>query len=293
MCTGKPLATALALAFALPAVAGDDTGAVGTAMGSVGAADPVSNDMVTLNPGLLELQQRYDVAGEAGIGRGGWELGASAVDSREATVAMGISYRRVVTDPPLTSAQLPGWVADGETYPNVHRSHRIGLALAAPAADHRLSFGLGGNLDLSHDDREPWLADGDLHAGMGWAPEEWLVVGVVADNLLPVPKHDETPFTAGVGIRALDEDVGAFEIDVHERIEGGPSTVLAVGGDKTLEKVALRAGWRWDQAAGLHSLTLGTGIRTTAGSVDFAFAFPLNAPFAHAWFLQVGVRLWT
>ena len=128
----------LLLSITSPALASEaHLGANTVATGGASTAYPSDNSAVSASPGMLALTERYDGMGLASLGPGlDYRLSGSAVDSRTARTAFGLSYRRTQNNLPLTSADLPGWTK------NVPRRMRPSF-VQKPLRNRRQSSGRG------------------------------------------------------------------------------------------------------------------------------------------------------
>jgi hypothetical protein len=255
-------------------------GPITIAAGRTAAASPLRNDAITANPSLLALVERYDMEGEGGIGDGGWEAGGSIVDSRQSALAMGVAYRRLIHEPALTDDDLPGWFEDGETPSNVKRYHDIAVGVALPFWERRVSLGVGGVVSFTDHDRHDPSIVGNLDVGTAFAPLEWLTVGVVGRNLLPLGQRSELPLALLGGVRLAHEDIGAFAFELDERLGAVDSRRLSirVGAEKSIRSLDLRAGWH-DENGEFSAITWGLGAHNEQGSFDYAMEVPLEGPF--------------
>ncbi|MEQ1506907.1 MAG: hypothetical protein ABMB14_32065 [Myxococcota bacterium] len=216
------------------------TGANLLGMGGVGAAASHDNAAITLNPGLLALEDRYDFQGQFAYGPdAGLHWGFSAADARggDHKLAGGFSYTGDVYAPPLTVDDLPGWVIEGEEIPNRRRQHEFALGLAIPFAGRRVAVGLSGNLGLFDFDRGGNGAAFDLDAEVGWRPVQPLTLGLSARNVVPWFPQDRATSVV-VGARAEAANNVAAELNAEWSFDADPSapaTPLVIAGG--LEKV--------------------------------------------------------
>jgi len=282
MITGKlPLLAAFAaLVVANPARAGDDfQGANVEAMGRAVVANPTDNATITHNPGVMGLAERYDLGGWFDLGpTGDLEWGVSALDSRTAPVAFGLSWRRTVAEPPITLDEMPGWVQPSVTVPNVKRTHEITAAVAVPIDDHKFSVGLNGTLILRNDDRGGKTVNGDTDLGAGWQIDESWAVGLVGHNLLPVKGQADLPTGVTAGVHFEKSNIAAWAFDLDWQTSGSPVFPLSfrLGGEALANAFRPRLGYRFYGATGTHCLIPGIGGENESGAIDYSLAIPLS-----------------
>lgn len=247
-------------------------GANVTAMAGTGVASPDDNVGVTLNPGLLGLERRYDVSAlfMASPGEGiGW--GATAVDARTSEhVAAGIAYAGDRTNPPLTDVDLPGWGVAGEEITNVQQHHDITGAIAVPVLGRRLSFGVSVAASYTDHVRQgnAWRWDG--HVGAGYRLSDALSFGVAGRNLLPTAGSLPPELLAGARVRTE-----AFQAELDGGWQEGAPALLAAGVEKSLGATGrVRGGWRYE--GGVHALAFGLGFKGSGGAIEYGLSLPLD-----------------
>jgi hypothetical protein len=264
--------------LASAAVAADDIlSAAALGAGGTSIADRERNDGVSTNPSVAAILPRYDLAGTAGLSLGGWEAAATVVDSRQSAVTIGLAYRRRQQSPPITIADLPGWIAEGETVTNRRRYHEIGFALAVPMIGRRLALGVGGGLALTDHDRRPKGSTFDLDAGLTWAPTGGITVGLVARDLAPMPEADAPVAMVG-GVRFDDESLGAIAVELEQRLIASRSTAWRIGAERPIGPVDLRVGGRNEH--GERAVTFGVGAHNLEGAFDVGVVLPLGGSLA-------------
>lgn len=256
------------------------TGAEALSMGGAAVAAPSDNSGITLNPGTIGLEERYDMHGTFRFGPdSGLHWGANAVDARTAPgLALGLAYSGDRFAPPLSDHDLPGWTVPGVEPANRKRTNDFTVALAAPLFDRKLSVGINGSLSMYNHDRIGKGAVWNLGVGAAARPVDWLVIGVSARNLLPLEGLGDQPLAANGGVRFTDDSIGAFEVDVGwTDVDSDPWT-LAVGAEKTLGQYsALRAGFRRDGPLDRRDLTFGIGFGTKGGArFSYGIAVPIG-----------------
>ena len=272
----------LTTAFAIEPIAGADT----VARGFVGAW-PDDNAAVASSPGMIGLAKRYVVAGQGAIGPDlGWELSASAVDSRTSGVAMGVAYRARGSDPVPTSAELPGWIADGDEIENKRRSHDVALALAIPFGKRQVgegeeapplfSFGLEGDLRLLQHARLGDHLAIDPGVGFAWRPTLALVLAASGTGLVPGGDAGSLPTVHGM-VGAFDPKLGRVGVETAFAVGEAVAWSLRVGAEKAFdEKGAFRVGWHREGDTERQAFSIGGGLTSTAGDVDLALELPTN-----------------
>jgi hypothetical protein len=242
-----------------------------TAMGGTGVASPDDNVGITLNPGMLGLERRYDVSAlfMASPGEGiGW--GATAVDARtSARVAAGIAYAGDRTNPPLTDADLPGWAIADEEISNVQQHHDITGAIAVPLLGRRLSVGVSVAASYTDHVRQGDVLRWDGHVGAGYRLSDAWSFGVAGRNLLPTAGSLPPELVAGARLRTE-----AFQAEVDGGWQDGAPALLAAGLEKSLGAAGrVRGGWRYE--GGDHALSFGLGWKGQGGAIEYGLALPL------------------
>ncbi len=247
-------------------------------MGRVGVASADENAALTLNPGLLALESRYDFQGLFRYGPDGATMwGGSAVDGRTSPkISGGLSYCGDVAEPPLRTSELPGWKEPGVVVPNQKRHHDFSLGLGVPFAERQLSVGLGANLGYFQHDRQGsgWLFD--VYAGVGARPARRVTLGLALRNPLPLGVEDR-PTEVAAGVRLDPRRWPALEVDavwLPSSDDAVPLT-LAAGTQAALDAVRLRAGWRRDGWTGVHAVTAGIGVAGPGAALEYAALVPL------------------
>lgn len=265
-------------------------GSGGTAM-----AVPEDNASITANPGLLGLEDRYDLHGQIAYGPDGLvRWAASAADARTSKwLDLGFHYSGSKGNPPPVNQELPGWSVVGEEVTNRQQFHQFALAAGGGVLDHRLAFGLGGTLVIYDHEHLGGGSMADLDAGIGIRAAEWLDFGLAGRNLIPLESDDTNlpaterslvdrgsllPMTFGVGAN-LHGKPGALLADGEWRpTEENLPIVVAAGGELPLGAMPrLRAGWRYEGPAEQHQVTAGLGAIDQAGSFDVAARVPVGA----------------
>jgi hypothetical protein len=276
---GKSLSSAFALVLFLPltpAFSSDaPRGPHALAMGATDTADPASNDAIRVNPGLMGLLPRYDLAAYGAWGDRGYDVAGSVVDS-QAFVTAGVGYRRLVHEPEFTDADLPGWLADGQLPANVKRFHEIAVGVAIPFFERRLSFGVGGVYAFTDHDLDDRATGGNANIGIAASPVHGLTVGLDGHNLNPLGSSDDAAPGVSLGARHRGA-LGAVAVELAR--DFGPtnsSWTARAGIDRAFETVHTRLGW-WASTGelGRHNLTAGVGFENEEGAFDVAVAVPL------------------
>ena len=128
----KWLAATLSFALATPALAYDDVvGANILGMGGASAAHPADNSAITVNPGVIALESRYDISALFGYGPTqdvGWGMSVSDSQTNE-WIGFGASYYGSIFDPPFRNDELPGWSPVGVDPINMKRTHTVGVGV--------------------------------------------------------------------------------------------------------------------------------------------------------------------
>lgn len=264
-------------------------GVEASAMGGVAVAASGDNSGITVNPGVIGLEQRYDLGAYFRYGDGGgrhWAV--NAVDARTVQgLALGLAYSGDRYEGELFPGELPGWRVPGEEVANQKRTDDFALALALPMASRRVSLGVNGGLSLFDHDRLGRGAQFNMDAGLGVRPVAWLTVGVVARNVLPIDTLGDRPLGAAAGIRLEESSIGAIEVNggwtdvdptAARALARADAWTLAVGAEKTFgDYVRGRFGYRRDGPIDRRDVTLGLGFDADSGSASVGLAVPLGA----------------
>lgn len=278
----KPILVAGFLAFFAPASQGAEAvvGADLAAQGGAAAAASDRNAAITVNPGLIALHDRYDINGQFRYGPDAltqWAVGA--VDTRTSRwLSLGLMYVGDRSEPALRTSELPGWTTPGDTPPNVRRHHDFTLAGAVQGWDRRFAVGLSGTFSIYNHDRHGAGSTGNIDAGIGARPTDWLDLGVAGRNLVPVNDVGDLVLTVVGGAR-VHGDPGSIlaEVEWRETDLGSPLT-FAGGGELPLGETArLRLGHRYEGPTERHKVTGGLGLGNDSGSVDFGVQVPVGA----------------
>jgi hypothetical protein len=276
------LLAAPCLLLSLPALAGDVVqGANQLAMGGVGAADPGDNAAITMNPGMLGLQERYDLHGHFRLGpTAGMQWAATALDARTSDiVSLGLAYSGDRFEPPLRDSDLPGWSLPGEELGNQKRYHDFTGGLSVALLDRKLSLGFGGNVGLYDHERQ---GDGwfwDLHAGFGARPVEAVTFGAAVRNFAPGGPEDR-PLSVLGGVRgetdrvAVEANVGwlAQVADDRSPLSFGAGVEVPFA-----EVVRARLGGRWEGPVALPYVTAGIGYEGPDGGLEYGLSVPIGS----------------
>ncbi|MEZ4235352.1 MAG: hypothetical protein R3F59_04170 [Myxococcota bacterium] len=264
-------------------------GANQLAMGDVGAADARDNAVAVLNPGMLGLVEHYDFQSQFRYGpTGGLQWGASLVDARSSDVLSGgFLYSGDRADPPLRTEDLPGWHEAGVKVTNRQRLHDLGVALAMPLLERRLSFGLATAVTWYDYDLEGHGVAFDLDAGVGARPVDALSFGVAVRNLLPFHQAAVDRPTSVVGGVRVESPAGlAIEADAEWVPRQPPSledelpVVLRAGVQVPGGPVRLRAG-ALREVGGLTRITGGIGYERDGTAIEYGIQVPTTNPLAH------------
>lgn len=274
----KPVLLFLLAVAPVPAWALDDPiGPSTAASGGTGIADPRNNDVITLNPAALGLTKRYDLSGYGSIGGGFLTGETSIVDSHQTDhLAVGIGYRYAHGNPPFTSADLPGWVGQGDVLTNKQTSHDVTVGMAVPFDDRRLSVGMGGSISAVTKERRGNYIDGDLDFGLAAAPKEWLTFGMAATDVLPITASTDHPFRVGAGVYMGDPHVGRFEFDAKYRLVDGAGSPLTMSSGFAIigGPAEVRGGWRYDGDLKRHVGCFGLGYTDQGATVEASVEVP-------------------
>jgi len=273
----------LILPFVAHIAAADEPalGAKSLAMGRTGAAGLHDNVALRLNPGVLPLTDRYDFEGSFRFGPdGGLHWMGSAVDSRTSdVVSAGIGYYGNFFEPPPTSDEMPGWVADGQEISNQKWVHDLVASLATPLLDRRIGIGI--TFAPAYHDEElngtGWTFD--MHGGIGAHPVEWLTVGVATRNVLPWgPRYGDTEIGGGF---LIDADHLDLQTDLRFRPKIDDLPEIGAGAEYTVAQTKIRGGWRLDETQ-TSWVSGGIGFGEEGGSIAYGLAVPIGDSFGRA-----------
>lgn len=280
---GNPLAAiAVGLLASGTSRASEDVYAGNTAgMGRTAVANSEDNAAVTVNPALLGLTERYDVQGLFVYGPNkGMAWGASLADSStNELIGFGLSYSGGVTEPELFTDQLPGWTPVGVVPPNGQRNHDITAGIGVQLLERRLGFGLNGSVFIFDTDRFGSGVTGNMDLAAAGRPIEWITLGLVARNVLPIPDQKEYAGSLAGGLRVGLDRYVIGEVDVDWRYEDvrGSAVTVGAGLQGAISIARIRAGYRWVGDYQNHAVTWGIGIQTDVGGFEYAMEIPVGA----------------
>jgi len=270
----------LALAFSSTAMASDDDfhSARQDGMGRIGVADPWDNSGILVNPATLALTDRYDAAGAFAYGpTNEFRWGVSLADARtNDRVAFGFSYSGTISNPPFLPEEIPAWGLVGEDPTNGKQYHDLSVGVAIHAFERKLTFGINGGLWIRNTERLGKGTTGNMDFGMAARPVEWLSIGVVGRNVLPVKEQVDRPAALLSGIRVGVEEYLVAEFDLNYRFEYAQQNPLDIhyGLQAGIKVVRLRVGHDWNGDINRHTVSWGIGAENKAGSFDYAMRIP-------------------
>jgi len=246
-------------------------------MGGVAVADVSDNSSITVNPGLMALTRRYDFHGHYKLGpSGGGHWAATAMDGQTSRFLwMGIAYSGDAFRPALQTSELPGWKIPGEEIENKKRYHDFTLAVSVPIVSERLALGINGGLSLFNHDRQGRGITGNADAGLGFRPTQWLSIGVVGENLIPI--QSDRSLGAQAGIRVFNDAIGAVEVDGGYRHADSEGIGLGVGAEKNAGMARIRLGYDIDLPTVVQRVSWGLGLVGDGGSFEYGMAIPLGS----------------
>lgn len=236
----------------------------GLAMGTGARASAMSTSALAYNSANMPLGSMYHIEGfgdyEPAVGR--WIMGASVVDSMTSNLAMGASFRGIISN---GEEGYSGF--DGR------------LAAAYPISD-MFGVGLSGRF-MSFEQQGAGLGtrkDGDvlarhftMDASMRFTITEGLNVAALAYNfidakseLVPILVGGSISYAAGGFSVGFDELTDLSTFDKAKPLVGGGAEYLA--GDA----VPLRLGYRFDSGRETHVVSGGIGYVSAAVGVDLA-----------------------
>jgi hypothetical protein len=176
--------------------------------------------------------------------------------------------------------------------PNRKRAHDLAAGIAVPLWERRVSIGIGGGASFLNADRAEAEVVGDMDLGVALAPIDGMTIGLVGKNLLPLDERPEYPLGVLVGFRQAVEGLGsiALEVDGSLASDADLPLALAIGLEKEVQVVRMRAGYRYDGVADLRWATWGLGFENDKGAIEFSMALPFGAQ-APGFFYQLGIRI--
>jgi hypothetical protein len=280
----------LSVAAAADRVEGSET----LALGSTAVAHPRSNSVLAANPSMVGLVARYDFGFAGSYGQRGLHWNVTAVDSKTSDfLGFGVSYSGDRFNPPLSVAELPGWSVPGQELTNRKRNHDLGLGLAVPLFDRRLSIGVNGSVSFFDHERQGRGNTGNIGAGLGVRANDHAFIGLSARNVLPVEaSRPDRPFELLGGLHLTDPAIGSLSLEGGARPDRAAGVlVLAAGGEAIVaEGVALRSGWRLED--GGHDVTFGLGTGSDTASFDIGAALPTTSLLKPVdWTVQLSLRI--
>ncbi|WP_242345530.1 hypothetical protein [Anaeromyxobacter terrae] len=258
------LVAAQAAAAELPPAGGvPDLAGPRTLALSAGVGMAAGNDGILVNPATIGARRRYSVETGGFVDRRGATsvaklFGGSVVDSLSSPVAAGVSYLRAI---------------DGDYTGNI-----VHLALAGPIAE-KLYLGVAAKwLSLRANDKVS-AATGD--AGLFWQVGEWLSLGAVGYNLVPIANEAIAPMGVGAGLTLGNDRAFQVTADWRADLDRAETTKnrYGVGAEVLLGGlVPLRAGWARDEVIDTSWWSLGAGIVTRGGvALDVGYRQSLDA----------------
>lgn len=235
------------------------------ALGTGGRASAVSTAAVIQNPAAMALSRLYHMEAMASFvpDLGRWAFGGTVIDSMTNRLAAGFSMR--------------GILGNGETgYGGIDGR----LALAFPLMDE-LAIGLSGRyLSLKQEgmnadgtENTNPLAEGfTMDASIIVAPFQWLRIAALAQNFIDLGST-LTPVLFG-GSASVIVDALTIGGDVLTDISSyDDPTIVAGGGVEYLAGgvVPIRAGYRFDQGRGVHTVSGGLGYMDPKWGLEVSF----------------------
>lgn len=272
------LVLALALAGSAPARAQDMPSTPSRGMAGAGSARVDDTTAVARNPAALLLGIRYGAQADFGFGAGLYGR-AALVDTRTSDFGAGVSWTGTWASPPLTDAQMPGWLPEDGTLPdNPMMIHSVrgavgyGLLRVQHVRDdyateiRRLAFGLGGSWDRSSSTLGGIEQDFDLGVSVAGRPLPELSLALSARDLLPTGDRPPSVELGAAWMRPM----GVLAADLAWDPALGERPLAArLGGELVLaEKVPLRAGYALEGAQ--HTVGAGFGIAAPTTRLDYA-----------------------
>ncbi len=152
-----------------------------------------------------------------------------------------------------------------------------GFGILDNATPKKYSPVSGGLVDTAGN-REAFVDTFTFDAGATVRLGEFFNIGVVGQNLTH-PGHSLLPTTVGGGLGVGTKDF-SIEVDGVADFDSWPTTtarVMAGGEYLVANKYPLRLGYRYDQGAGVHSVSGGLGYVSTELSAEFAVRRTLSS----------------
>ncbi len=260
----------------------------GQAQAGALVANGWDNGAVTVNPAAGAMAQRFDAHAHFAAGEQ-TELSATAVDAsaQSSKLVLGVGFRRTTWEPPYTDDDLPGWYS-GEFPSNVKRQTELQAGASYPFLDRKFSLGVGGTVSYYANDRQGKGWSGNVDVGVAGRPQDWLVLGLVGRNLVPIEQTRDMPLGALGGVRIEKPEVGGIELDGGFEVHDGAFVPdLRLGGEFGVDIVRIAGGFSYTGAPVIHG---GIGFVNENGGLRYAIRAPLDGtPIQHT----VGIVLFT
>jgi hypothetical protein len=249
-------------------------------MGGASAAHPSDNSAITVNPGVIALESRYDIGALFGYGPTqdiGWGMSVSDSQTNE-WIGFGASYYGSVFDPPFRNDELPGWSPVGIDPINMKRTHTVGVGVGSALWDRRIGLGLSGYLTGYNNKYVGNGMTGNMDVGLGVRPAPWVSLGVVGRNVLPVPDQSDTPTSVRTGLRIQTPPWFAIAADLDWQTEevAGVAYSVGTGIEGGVSQARARVGYRFDGVFQQHAATWGLGAESDAGAIEYAMVIPVG-----------------
>jgi hypothetical protein len=268
LCVGAATASAQEGGASIPEIA---RGARPMGMGEAFTANASGNGAIYHNPAGVSSTQMFAIEGAYALIPGLNAFNISVVDSKlNQNLSAGLSYSYVLTTE--DDSQLQG--------------HDARLVLGSrPHPD--VVLGIGGRY-LTFKDKDLELLEGfTLDLGAIYRITQGVFIGVAGNNLLDVcngDKDNSCPADAAPRILrgglAFGSSLGfQLSADAQARLDGDEVQMVWASGLELLiqQLVALRGGYRYDQAADAHLLTGGLGIKSWQFGMDLSYQHNLQS----------------
>jgi len=253
------------------------------AVGGASIAHVADNATIATNPAMLAMAPRYDFAGSLfgqPSGDLGWNL--NAMDSSKGILGFGAGWTRTITDPPLSDADLPGWVTPGVDPTNKRRASLFSVAMAIAPGDRKFSVGIGGTMGTVSHDRLGSKLMGEMSFGLGYRATDEATFGLVAQGLLPVDNVEAQPVQVLLGTRYALEDGPSIAFETGWQFEdaNGLGFISRVGVEAVAGIIRPRLGYSYEGAERKSTVTAGIGGENPSGGLDAAVLVPLGKGFS-------------
>lgn len=286
-----PVLLGAVLGTSPPAYA-EELGARSAGRGEVGIADGGNTAAAPWNTAAVSLDERYDVVTAGGLGADQVvSLRAAAVDTRTASITLGLAYTRLTDNATPLPGDLPGWRTEGAELDDPTRHESVELGLAYPFFERTLSIALHPRYDWRNSELTGKTSAFNFGASLAARPLPSLTFAAGTYALLETGYRD-TERTLVIGGRWQPGDFFGVEGDALAPLEDDFSWKRArwrLGADVgLLEWLRLRAGYASEQSQPFASA--GLGLTSEQADLDYGVRVQVDDPNRNWHELQVTVH---